>query len=151
MQKATFAAGCFWGVEEIFRKLKGVKQTRVGYTGGKWTKPTYMKVCTGLSGHAESIEITFNQKMVSYKRLLEKFWSMHNPTQGNRQGFNLGPQYRSAIFYHSKEQKKQAEESRDKLQKKLEKKITTQIKPVQTFYEAEKYHQKYIQKKSINT
>jgi len=117
LQKATFAAGCFWHVEEAFRHVKGVISTTVGYTGGKSTKPTYFKVCTGLTGHAEALEIEYEPKKVSYKKLLDIFWEVHNPTTLNRQGLDFGNQYRSAIFYHNEEQKKEAQASKQQLKK----------------------------------
>jgi peptide-methionine (S)-S-oxide reductase len=146
--KATFAAGCFWGVEEAFRKVNGVTKTMVGYSGGKTKEPSYRKVCTGITGHAEAVEVTFDPKKISYKQLLKKFWLTHNPTQGNRQGLDIGSQYRSAIFYHNKKQKEEAEQSKKEEQKKYTKLITTEIISIKEFYKAEEYHQQYIQKKS---
>jgi peptide-methionine (S)-S-oxide reductase len=145
--KATFAAGCFWGVETAFRKVKGVTDVTVGYTGGTKDTPTYDDVCTGKTGHAESVEVTYDPEQVTYKQLLEKFWSLHDPTQGNQQGPDVGSQYRSAIFYHSEEQKQQAEQSKQQEQKNHSKPITTQIIKATTFYNAEEYHQQYEKKR----
>ncbi len=145
-ETAIFAAGCFWGVEEEFRNLKGVLSTRVGYSGGKSKKPTYTKVSFGITGHAESVKIEFDSEIISYKELLKKFWEIHNPTTKNRQGFDIGSQYRSIIFYANKKQKEAAEKSRDEEQKKLDKKIVTEIIPAGEFYDAEEYHQKYLMK-----
>lgn len=149
LEKAAFAAGCFWGVEELFRQLPGVKSTRVGYTGGNMEKPTYTQVCTSLTGHAESLEIAFDPKKVSYSKLLEVFWGSHNPTTMNRQGLDIGTQYRSAIFFHSKAQEKAATASKEALEKsgKWKGGIVTQIVPAGKFWEAEEYHQKYLMKK----
>jgi len=146
MQKATFAAGCFWGVEAAFQKIKGVRDTKVGYSGGRTKNPTYEKVCTNKTGHAEVIQITYDPKEVNYERLLEVFWEIHDPTQLNRQGPDVGTQYRSAIFYHNEEQKNIAEVSKSNQQQKYDKKITTEISPIKDFYLAEKYHQKYFEK-----
>lgn len=149
MTKATFAAGCFWGVEELFRKQPGVIATRVGYIGGHTQNPSYHDVCSDDTGHAEAVEIEYDPEKISYNDLLTLFWNNHNPTTLNRQGPDVGSQYRSAIFYHSPEQEKLAKESKEKLEK--EKKfllpITTQILPAPEFYEAEDYHQKYLAKR----
>jgi peptide methionine sulfoxide reductase msrA/msrB len=142
LQKATFAAGCFWGVEESFRVLKGVVSTRVGYTGGTTVNPAYKDVCSHATGHAEAVEVTFDPALISYSQLLDIFWKIHDPTQGDRQGPDVGSQYRSAIFFHSKEQETLARESANKLRIK----ITTQIMPAVVFYQAEEYHQQYIKK-----
>ena len=147
MEKATFAAGCFWGVQSVFDKSAGVKKTTVGYTGGKTKDPTYEQVCTDRTGHAEAIEITYDSKQITYKELLETFWMMHDPTQKNRQGPDIGTQYRSAIFYHNDEQKKIAEQSKIQKEKDLGVKVETEIAPAVTFYPAEEYHQKYLMKK----
>jgi len=144
--KAIFAAGCFWGVQSEFDKVKGVKKTTVGYIGGTKTKPSYEQVCTSLTGHAEAIEIEFDSKVVSYDKLLDIFFKIHNPTTKNRQGFDIGKQYRSAIFYHNEEQKVQAEKSIEKHQKDFDKPIVTKIAKATTFYPAEEYHQKYNKK-----
>jgi peptide-methionine (S)-S-oxide reductase len=146
MEKATFAAGCFWGVEAAFQKTKGVKDTKVGYTGGFTKNPTYEEVCTDKTGHAEAVLITYEPKEITYEKLLEIFWNIHDPTQLNRQGPDVGTQYRSAIFYHDEEQKKIAEESLNAQQKKYDKKIVTEISPLQEFYLAEEYHQNYFEK-----
>ena len=149
LQLATFAAGCFWGVEEIFAKLKGVKKTLVGYTGGTVENPTYQIVCNGKTGHAESVQITYNPEEITYEELLNVFWDNHNPTTPNRQGPDIGEQYRSIIFYHTLEQKLAAEKSLELLEKsgKFTRPIVTQILPVKKFYQAEEYHQKYFLKK----
>ncbi|PJC37207.1 peptide-methionine (S)-S-oxide reductase [Candidatus Peregrinibacteria bacterium CG_4_9_14_0_2_um_filter_53_11] len=147
---ATFAAGCFWGVEETFRQLPGVISTRVGYTGGHTENPTYEDVCYSNTGHAEALEVTFDPTQIGYEKLLEVFWSNHNPTTFNRQGPDVGSQYRSAIFYHSPEQKTLAEASKQKLQdsgKFGEKKVVTELAEATTFYPAEEYHQQYFAKR----
>ena len=147
LEIATFAAGCFWGVEDAFMKTKGVKSTRVGYTGGKLTNPTYEDVCTDKTGHAEAIQIKYDPKEISYKELLELFWSIHNPTTKNRQGPDIGTQYRSSIFYHTSEQEKIAKKVKQELNdSKFQNKIVTEIVAASTFYPAEEYHQKYYQK-----
>ena len=145
---ATFAAGCFWGVEATFRKVKGVKYTQVGYTGGDFVDPTYKDVCSGQTGHAEAVEVIFDPSVVSYEKLLELFWAMHDPTTSNRQGPDVGSQYRSAIFYHTDEQENAALASKINLQKsgKYQRGIVTQIVPAGRFYRAEEYHQQYIEK-----
>jgi len=149
LQLATFAAGCFWGVEESFRKIKGVKSTTVGYTGGRWENPTYNDVCADLTGHAEAIQLQYDPQEVSYEDLLEVFWSIHNPTTKNRQGFDYGIQYRSVIFYHTPEQELSARRSIEELEKsgRFRNRIVTEIVPAATFYKAEEYHQKYYEKK----
>lgn len=148
-QKAIFAAGCFWGVETNFRKVKGVTATSVGYTGGKFNAPTYKDVCSHKTGHAEAIEITFDPSIVSYDDLLDIFWSIHDPTTLNRQGFDVGSQYRSAIFYLDEEQKEKAESSKTRLEasKRFKNPIVTQILPASEFWEAEEYHQQYNEKR----
>ena len=151
LEIATFAAGCFWGVEAAFRQIDGVISTQVGYTRGKMENPSYEDVCTDETGHAEAVEVTFDTKMVSYEKLLEVFWSNHNPTQGNRQGPDVGTQYRSSIFYHNAKQKELAEKSLKEQQKKHDKKITTEIKPAEKFYRAEEYHQQYLEKKGLRS
>jgi len=147
MEKATFGAGCFWGVEAKFQKIKGVKQTIVGYAGGKTKNPTYEQVCTDGTGHAEVIQITYKPEEITFEQLLEIFWDIHDPTQLNRQGPDIGRQYRSVIFYHNQGQKQKAEQSKIRQQQKHSKKITTEIEPAQEFYPAEEYHQKYLEKK----
>lgn len=148
MEKATFAAGCFWGVEDAFMNVPGVVTTRVGYTGGRTEHPTYGDVCSHTTGHAEAIEITFDPGLISYEHLLKLFWECHDPTQLNRQGPDIGDQYRSAIFYHSEEQRQAAEASLEALDRsgRLRRRIVTEIVPAATFWEAEAYHQKYHQK-----
>lgn len=148
MDKATFAAGCFWGVEEVFRSLSGVKETAVGYMGGHTESPTYPQVCTGETGHTEVVEVQFDPAVISYSQLLERFWSKHNPTTLNRQGVDIGTQYRSAIFFHSDEQSQLAEESKAALAAsgKFSGPIVTEIAPAGPFWRAEEYHQQYIQK-----
>jgi peptide methionine sulfoxide reductase msrA/msrB len=148
LQTATFAAGCFWGVESLFRKVKGVVETTVGYTGGTTIDPIYRQVCTGITGHAEAVQILFDRKIVSYEELLSLFWRMHDPTTPNRQGPDVGTQYRSAIFYHSEEQRKAAERSREEFDSSgvYINKATTQIVAASTFYAAEDYHQDYFEK-----
>jgi len=153
MAKATFAAGCFWGVEATFRQLEGVTSTRVGYSGGHFDKPTYKDVCTDRTGHAEAVEVDFDPARISYDKLLEVFWDNHDPTQLNRQGPDWGTQYRSAIFFHSPEQETAAKASKDTLEKsrRYSKPIVTQIVPATTFYEAEDYHQQYLEKRGLAT
>ncbi len=150
MEKATFAAGCFWHVEEVFSKTKGVKSTLVGYTGGHLENPTYEDVCTDKTGHAEAIQVEFDPNEISYPELLKVFFENHNPTTPNRQGPDIGIQYRSAIFYHSPEQEQVAKEAKEKLnpiaKKTFGNDIVTEIKSVTTFYRAEEYHQKYFEK-----
>ena len=150
---ATFAAGCFWHVEDTFSKINGVLKTTAGYTGGTEKNPDYKKVCTGNTGHAESIQIEYNPEKISYEELLKKFWDMHDPTTANRQGPDLGTQYRSVIFYHNESQKNTAIHSKNELQKsgKYKNNIITEIMPAGTFFPAEEYHQKYYQKHSINS
>jgi peptide methionine sulfoxide reductase msrA/msrB len=148
MELATFAAGCFWGVEDKFRQVKGIISTRVGYTGGKVENPTYRMVCSDKTGHAESLEIVFDPAAVSYDQLLEYFFLYHDPTQVNRQGPDSGTQYRSVIFYHNKEQKEAALKMIERLEKskRFDQPIATQVVPASTFYEAEEYHQQYYEK-----
>lgn len=151
MAKATFAAGCFWGVEATFRQIPGVTSTRVGYTGGNLQNPTYKDVCTDRTGHAEAVEVDYDPGKVSYEQLLSVFWENHDPTQLNRQGPDFGTQYRSAIFFHSPEQEREAHLSKDKLQNSgaFSRPIVTQIVPATTFYEAEDYHQQYLEKRGL--
>lgn len=160
-ETATFASGCFWGVEEIYRTTPGVLKTQVGYTGGHVQNPSYQDVCTDETGHAEAVQVEFDSKIVSYEKLLDLFWENHDPTTPNRQGFDVGSQYRSAIFYHSDAQKKAAEKSKKLRQAEFDKKsegglisnlvgkrtIVTQIVPAETFYPAEEYHQQYLAKR----
>jgi peptide-methionine (S)-S-oxide reductase len=149
LEKATFAAGCFWGVEAAFRQIPGVVATRVGYTGGHTTDPTYERVCSHTTGHAEAVEVTYDPERVSYEQLLDVFWTKHNPTTKNRQGLDIGDQYRSAIFFHSPEQQETAERTKEAVQAKLHwpKKVVTEIVPAPEFYEAEDYHQQYLEKR----
>ena len=150
-EKATFGAGCFWGVEAKFRAIKGVVETAVGYMGGKTNKPTYEDVCTDKTGHAEVVFVEFNPNKVSYEDLLKTFWNLHDPTQVNRQGPDVGSQYRSVIFCYNKKQKKSAEKLKIKLEefKELKGKIRTQIEPAGKFYRAEDYHQRYLEKRGM--
>jgi peptide-methionine (S)-S-oxide reductase len=146
---ATFAAGCFWGVEELFRTTPGVLSTRVGYTGGATTNPTYDDVCSDETGHAEAVEITYDPKRVSYERLLELFFENHNPCEVNRQGPDVGSQYRSAVFYHDVTQQRAAETAKRGLTAsgRYNRSIATQIVPASEFYPAEEYHQQYLMKR----
>ena len=151
--KATFAAGCFWGVEELFSHVNGVESTQVGYTGGNLDNPTYNIVCSGKTGHAEAIQLEYDPSVVSYEELLMIFWNNHNPTTINQQGPDIGEQYRSVVFFHNKEQEDTAIQLKDKLQdaavKKFGKKIVTQIVPAKKFFRAEEYHQKYLEKNNL--
>jgi peptide-methionine (S)-S-oxide reductase len=151
MAIATFAAGCFWGVEAEFRKIKGVTSTQVGYTGGTFPHPTYQDVCTDRTGHAEAVEVEFDPAQVTYEHLLDVFWSTHDPTTMNRQGPDVGTQYRSAIFFHSPEQEAAARASKEQQQNsgRHRRPIVTQIVPAATFYRAEEYHQQYFEKRGI--
>jgi len=151
MQKAIFGAGCFWGVELTFSKIEGVESTAVGYCGGKVPDPTYEIVCTGQSGHAEVVLIEFDPDKVSYDNLLEAFWSLHDPTTLNRQGPDIGTQYRSVIFFQDKDQAVVAKASRDKLQQsgRFKNDIVTEIVPTAQFYRAEEYHQKYLEARGL--
>ncbi|HXV66101.1 MAG TPA: peptide-methionine (S)-S-oxide reductase MsrA [Nitrosopumilaceae archaeon] len=148
--KATFAAGCFWGVEALFRQVKGVQSTQVGYTGGSFENPTYQDVCSGRTGHAEAIQIEFDPSLVSYEDLLLIFWSNHNPTTINQQGPDIGEQYRSAVFFHDQTQEQTAKDLKEKLQsaalKQFGAKIITEIVPAKIFFRAEEYHQQYLEK-----
>lgn len=151
MAKATFAAGCFWGVEDAFRQVKGVNSTTVGYTGGHTKNPTYKQVCTDTTGHAEAVELEFDPGQVSYRELLALFFQSHDPTTLNRQGPDFGTQYRSAIFYHGAEQEAEAREAKAALEKAgvFQRPIVTQIVPASDFYRAEDYHQQYFEKQGI--
>ncbi|HIJ11768.1 TPA: peptide-methionine (S)-S-oxide reductase MsrA [Candidatus Woesearchaeota archaeon] len=146
MQLATFGAGCFWGVEDTFMKTKGVTKTSVGFMGGTTKDPSYKEVCSKGTGHVEVCQVEFDESVISYQELLDIFWDLHDPTQGDRQGYDVGSQYRSVIFYHSEEQNKIAEKSKKTLQEKLHKTITTTIEPAQEYYLAEEYHQQYFKK-----
>jgi len=147
-EKATFAAGCFWGVESGFQCVHGVVSTMVGYTGGKTRNPTYEEVCTDRTGHAEAVQIEFDPSVVTYEKILDVFWSLHDPTTRNRQGPDWGSQYRSVIFYHTPEQQAAALASKENLSKsgKYRRPIVTEIVPAGEFYRAEEYHQKYHEK-----
>lgn len=151
-KEATFAAGCFWGVEDIFRALPGVLDTEVGYTGGTLPNPTYEMVCTDTTGHAEAVKVTYDPSQISYEKLLEVFWSNHNPTTRNQQGPDIGTQYRSVIYYHDDEQKKLAEKTRDAVDKsgKWKNPVVTQVLPATDFYRAEEYHQQYLLKNGLS-
>ena len=151
MAKATFAAGCFWGVEATFRQIPGVTSTRVGYTGGRTENPTYKDVCTDGTGHAEAVEVEFDPAVARYDELLKTFWENHDPTQLNRQGPDWGSQYRSAIYFHTPEQEAAARASKDSLENahRYAKPIVTQIVPAVTFYPAEDYHQQYLEKRGM--
>jgi peptide-methionine (S)-S-oxide reductase len=151
MAKATFAAGCFWGVEATFRQLPGVIATRVGYTGGHFDNPTYKDVCSDRTGHAEAVEVEYDPAKLSYDKLLQVFWENHDPTQLNRQGPDWGSQYRSAIFFHTPEQETEARSSKEQLEKsgRFKKPIVTQIVPAVTFHPAEDYHQQYLEKRGL--
>lgn len=145
-QLASFAAGCFWGVQFAFDAIPGVVETKVGYMGGQTPNPSYKDVCTDTTGHAETLQIYFDPDKVSYKTLLNKFWELHDPTQLNRQGPDFGTQYRSVIFYHNEEQRAIAEQSRIEIQPNYSDPVVTQVVPATQFYEAEEYHQKYFEK-----
>jgi peptide-methionine (S)-S-oxide reductase len=151
MEIATFAAGCFWGVEAAFRRVKGVKATTVGYTGGWMENPTYEDVCTDKTGHAEAVQVEYDPSEVTYEELLAVFWSIHDPTTPNRQGPDIGTQYRSAIFFHTPEQEKAAIESKQKAEESgtYNRPIVTEITPASTFYRAEEYHQGYAEKHGV--
>jgi len=148
--KATFAAGCFWHVEDLFRKVKGVSSATSGYTGGAMPNPSYQDVCTDRTGHAEAVQVEYDPEQVSYDELLKVFWENHNPTTLNRQGPDVGTQYRSAIFFHDAEQEKTAKESIKNLQESMpEKKVVTEITPAKEFFKAEEYHQRYFEKQGL--
>lgn len=153
MEKATFGAGCFWHVEEAFRQVKGVVSTRVGYMGGKTDNPAYRDVCSHTTGHAEVVEVTFDPSKVTYEKLLDTFWDEHDPTSVNRQGPDVGDQYRSAIFYHSEDQRKKAMASIAALEKsgKYKRPTATELVPVTTFWMAEEYHQQYLEKHGMSS
>jgi peptide-methionine (S)-S-oxide reductase len=153
MAIATFAAGCFWGVEDAFRGVQGVTSTAVGYTGGHTKNPTYKDVCSHSTGHAEAVEVEFDPKQISYQKLLDLFWEIHDPTTLNRQGPDVGSQYRSAIFYHDAEQEAAARGSKAALEKsgKFKSAIVTEISPAPEFYRAEDYHQQYFEKRGVKS
>ncbi len=150
-KKATFAAGCFWGVEAAFGKIEGVISTAVGYSGGDFVDPTYHDVCSGKTSHAEAVEVLYDPEKVTYEKLLEAFWNMHDPTTPNRQGPDFGTQYRSIIFFHNDEQQNSAIKSKDEFQAKLNKPIVTEIIEAATFYKAEEYHQRYLEKRGTQS
>jgi len=149
--KATFGAGCFWHVEALFRKVPGVQDAIVGYIGGNLESPTYQEVCTDKTGHAEAVQVEYDPNQVTYEELLKIFWNNHNPTTLNRQGPDIGIQYRSAIFFHNVEQEKAAKESKENLEKsgQFDTSIVTQIVRAPTFYKAEDYHQRYFEKQGL--
>lgn len=151
MEIATFGAGCFWGVEAAFREIEGVSSARVGYIGGAFDNPTYRDVCSGRTGHAEGVEVTYDPAAVSYDQLLSVFWEVHDPTTLNRQGPDVGAQYRSVIFFHNPEQEAAARASKEDLQRsgKYSRDIVTEITPASQFWEAEDYHQQYFEKRGI--
>ncbi|WP_124727780.1 peptide-methionine (S)-S-oxide reductase MsrA [Staphylospora marina] len=153
MAKATFGAGCFWGVEETFRKIPGVLDTAVGYMGGTKDQPTYEEVCTDTTGHAEVVHLEYDPEQVTYEQLLQVFWDSHDPTQLNRQGPDVGTQYRSVIFWHTEEQKEAAERSKAELERsgRFKDPIATEITPASTFWRAEEYHQRYLQKRGLGS
>jgi peptide-methionine (S)-S-oxide reductase len=148
MKKATFGAGCFWGIEAAFRKVPGVLSTSVGYAGGSFNNPTYKDVCSGETGHAEVVQIEYDPSRVSYEELLDVFWNIHDPTTLNRQGPDIGTQYRSAILFHNPEQEAAARASKEKLQSsgRFKKPVVTEITPASEYYRAEEYHQRYFEK-----
>jgi peptide-methionine (S)-S-oxide reductase len=151
IMKATFAAGCFWGVEELFSSIKGVTSTMAGYTGGNFPDPSYQDVCTGRTGHAEAIQLEFDPNVISYEDLLDIFWANHNPTTPNQQGPDVGSQYRSAVFFHDSDQENKARKAKQDLEEsgKFSRKIVTEIVKATTFFKAEEYHQKYLQKDGL--
>jgi peptide-methionine (S)-S-oxide reductase len=150
-RKATFGAGCFWGVEAAFRQLEGVTKTEVGYEGGMLDRPTYKDVCSHTTGHAEVVEVTYDPERISYEELLDVFWHKHDPTQLNRQGWDIGDQYRSVVFVHDEEQRAAAEASKEREQANWRRPIVTVIEPAQTFWPAEDYHQQYLEKRGRAT
>lgn len=152
MERATLAAGCFWGVEAAFRQVEGVVSTQVGYTGGTVANPTYEQVCSGKTGHAEAVDIEYDPSQVSYEKLLNVFWENHDPTTLNRQGPDVGAQYRSAVFFNNSEQETAARASKEKLQQsgKYKRPIVTEITPASEFYRAEEYHQQYFEKRGVS-
>jgi peptide-methionine (S)-S-oxide reductase len=153
MKQATFGAGCFWGIEAEFRQIPGVIDTAAGYSGGHRANPSYEEVCDGRTGHAEVVQVTYDPTKVAYEQLLEVFWTSHDPTQLNRQGPDVGEQYRSVIFYHDEEQKTEAEESKRLFEKmgRFRRPIVTQIVPAMPFYRAEEYHQQYLRKRGAES
>jgi peptide-methionine (S)-S-oxide reductase len=150
METATFGAGCFWGVEATFRKVKGVTDAAVGYEGGTFENPTYQDVCEDDTGHAEVVQVRFDPQQVSFEQLLEVFWKNHDPTTKDRQGPDHGTQYRSVVFYHSPAQKAAAEASMARIQPRFKRPIVTQVVPAATFWRAEEYHQRYLEKRGMD-
>jgi len=152
-RKATFGAGCFWGVEAAFRQVEGVTKTEVGFEGGTLENPTYRQVCSHRTGHAEVVEVTYDPELVSYEQLLDVFWRKHNPTHRNRQGWDFGNQYRSVVFVHDDEQRQAAERSKAELDAsgRYRKPVATSIEPAQTFYAADEHHQQYLEKRGRST
>jgi peptide-methionine (S)-S-oxide reductase len=150
-EKATFGAGCFWGVEAAFRRTPGVKSTAVGYSGGQFPNPTYKDVCSGRTGHAEVVQVEYDPSQVSYDDLLNVFWEEHDPTTMNRQGPDVGAQYRSAVFFHTPEQEAAAKASKEHAQSRFKNRIVTEITPASEFYPAEDYHQQYLEKRGLAT
>lgn len=150
MATATFAAGCFWGVEAAFRRVAGVTGTMVGYTGGSVANPSYEDVCTGMTGHAEAVQLEYDPAAVSYETLLQVFWGMHDPTTLNRQGPDVGTQYRSAIYFHTQAQADAARLSRDREQARHRRTVVTEIVPAMEFFRAEEYHQRYLEKRGAS-
>jgi len=151
MEKATFGAGCFWGVEAAFQEIEGVTSTAVGYSGGTLANPTYQDVCSGRTGHAEVVQVEYDPARVSYDRLLDVFWDNHDPTTLNRQGPDIGEQYRSAIFFHTPEQEAAAKASKARLERsgRFRRPIVTEITPASAFWRAEEYHQRYLEKRGL--
>jgi len=150
-KKATFGAGCFWGVEAAFRQIEGVTKTEVGYEGGTLARPSYEDVCSHTTGHAEVVEVTYDPERVPYDELLDVFWRNHDPTQLNRQGWDVGDQYRSVIFFHDSEQQEIATRSKAQQQTRHRNPVVTVVEPAQTFYVAEDYHQQYLEKQGRST
>jgi peptide-methionine (S)-S-oxide reductase len=152
MEKATFGAGCFWGIEAAFRQIDGVKSTAVGYMGGTMKNPTYQDVCSSRTGHAEVVQVEFDPALVSYEQLLNAFWENHDPTTLNRQGPDVGPQYRSAIFFHTPEQEAAAKASKDTIARsgRFHRLVVTEITPAPEFWRAEEYHQQYLEKRGVS-
>ncbi|MGI8924502.1 MAG: peptide-methionine (S)-S-oxide reductase MsrA [Fimbriimonadales bacterium] len=148
---ATFGAGCFWGVEDAFRQMPGVIEATSGYLGGTLENPTYEQVCTGQTGHAEVVQVSFDPSVMTYEQLLDAFWKLHDPTTLDRQGADVGSQYRSAIFYHSPKQETAALRSREQVQTRLSRPIVTEITPATAFYRAEEYHQRYLEKRGLSS
>ena len=153
LEKATFGAGCFWGIEEMFHHVEGVKETAVGYMGGTVENPDSEIIYGGHTGHAEVVQLKYDPSVVSYEKLLQVFWDTHNPTTLNRQGWDVGDQYRSVIFYHGEDQKEQAQKSKQEIEKsgRWKNPIVTQIVPAVTFWKAEEYHQKYLHKRGLTS